>query len=219
MGRRSQRGKGTKGKSWNNLSNKINRVLDYRLTHVLNTHGSILIETDDWISALVERTANLCRIPNHASRCSVLEVPETHFFTPPCRQHTTSFQRTQYGNRGELGWLYSREPDRHRSQVTKVNTNRTVVLRTSPLMWDEDGAFYLCLIMRGPAGKSQKGDIRKRPGPSLSKPSRSSSTRKPENLSQPRGAWGTVTRKCPVGSWMGPWHRRKDFGQQLWICK
>lgn len=158
MGRRSQRGKGTKGKSWNNLSNKINRVLGYRLTHVLNTHGSILIETDDWIRVLVERTANLCRIPNHVSRCSVLEVPETHFFTPPCGQHTTSFQRTQYGNRGESEWLYNREPDRHRSQVTKVNTNRIVVLRTSPLMWDENGALYLCLIMRGPAGKSQKGE-------------------------------------------------------------
>lgn len=57
----------------------------------------------------------------------------------------------------------------------------------------------------------KRGNIHKWPGPSLSKPSRSSNTRKPENLSQPRGAWGGVTTECPGGSWMGPWDRRKDF--------
>ena len=38
-------------------------------------------------------------------------------------------------------------------------------------------------------------------------------------LSQPRGAWGDLTTRCNVESWMGSWDRKRPSGkpQGIWV--
>ena len=131
---------------------------------------------------------------------------------PPSRQHVTSFQRTQHGNQEEPRWLYRRKPGRHPSQVPNVSADRDFMLRKSPLMWGKNRASDLYLNIRETASISQQRTFHRHPGCSLSKPSRSSNTRQPENLRQPRGACGAVMTERPLGSWKGPGTEGKFSG-------
>ena len=204
-------GRGSKGKSWSNLSNKMNRISDWSLKCVLNTHGSILIKTSDWPIRGAGRTEALEQIPRGVIQGLSPQGPGDWLPHHPCGQHVTSFQRTQHGNKEESRWLYSWKPDRRHSQVTNASPNRDFMLGMSPLMWGENRASDLYLIIRETASISQQRTFHRHSGCSLSKPSRSSNSRKPENLCQPRGAWGAVMTECPMGSWRGPWDRRKVF--------
>ena len=97
------RGRGSKGESRSNPSNKTNRVSDWSLKGVLNTHGSILIETSDWPEEQGGQR-HWSKFPDKLCRGSLLRDLETDFLIThaghtwlPSKEHNTKIRKNWGG--------------------------------------------------------------------------------------------------------------------------